>query len=241
MKLPFVLFTALYASCALAAALPPDHVDADKAILLLADGTTKTIEKTDLASHLNGTLLEAPTDNFPRSIKSVNFNSLEARGGPQIIIPLPDQEFLGWDIPMSTIVHANQADATVAMASGQTISNSISVGSSFSATIEKFLQVGVSTNYQYTKTSTLTGTVTMTIPKNKWGAIVSNPLTHRRRGYIFTGSPGRGQFEYYQADSFTDETYRYKDGSLNWVKGVVTTCLRDTYPVKRCVGQGELK
>ncbi|KAF7159493.1 hypothetical protein CNMCM5623_004831 [Aspergillus felis] len=241
MNLPFVLFTALYASSALAAALPTDHVDTDKAILLLADGTTKTIEKTDLASHLNGTLLETPTDKLPRSLKSANFNGLQKRGDPQIIIPLPDQEFLGWDIPMSTIVHANQADATVAMASGQSIANSISVGYSFTATVEKFLQVGVTTNYQYTKTSTLTGTVTMTIPKNKWGAIVSNPLTHRKRGYVFTGSPGSGQFEYYQADSFTDETYTYNDATLNWVKGVVTTCLSDTYPVKRCVGEGELK
>jgi hypothetical protein len=34
---------------------------------------------------------------------------------------LIDQKFLNWDIPMSTIVHANEADATAAMASGQMV------------------------------------------------------------------------------------------------------------------------
>ncbi|KAJ5504337.1 hypothetical protein N7463_007211 [Penicillium fimorum] len=142
---------------------------------------------------------------------------------------------------MSTIVHANEADATASMAQGQSIANSISVSTSFTATVEKFLQIGTSISYQYTETATLTGTVTMTIPKNKWGAIISNPLTNRKSGYVFSGKPGSGQYEYFQADSFTQDTYRYGQNSLSWVKGVVTTCLGDSYPLKRCLGDGVLE
>ncbi|EAU32136.1 conserved hypothetical protein [Aspergillus terreus NIH2624] len=162
------------------------------------------------------------------------------RSSAEFIIPLPDEDFLGWDIAMSTIMHANEADATVAIAQGQMIANSIQVGTTFTGTVESFLSVATTINYQWTETSTLTGTVTMTIPKGKWGAIVSNPLTHRKRGYVFSGQPGSGQYEYWQADSFTQETYSYGQNSLSWVKGVVTTCLGDTYPLPRCNGQGEL-
>ncbi|CAI7645681.1 unnamed protein product [Penicillium glandicola] len=225
---------------ALISALP-----ANTAVLLLHDGTTKTVHKKDLAANLPGVSLSPPTHSFPKFLETGNNEStpskhLSKRAGAQFIIPLPDEQFLGWDIPMSTIVHANEADATVAMAQGQSIANSISVSTSYTATVESFLSVGTTINYQWTETATLTGTVTMTIPKNKWGAIVSNPLTYRKTGYVFSGQPGSGQYEFFQADSFTQDTFSYGENSLSWVKGVVTTCLGDSYPLKMCVGDGEL-
>ncbi|KAE8378995.1 hypothetical protein BDV26DRAFT_260377 [Aspergillus bertholletiae] len=241
MKVPFVLLASLCANSALTMALPADQASADKAILILGDGTTKTIERKDLESHLNGIPLEPPTDNLPRSFKSDGFTGLQKRGDSQFIIPLPDQEFLGWDIAMSPITHANGADATVSIAAGQSVANSISVGTSFTATVEKWLQIGASINYQDTVTNTLTGTATMTIPKGRWGAIVSNPLTHRRRGYVFSGAPGKGQYEYFQADSFDRQSVTYQQAKLDWVRGVITSCLGDGYPLKMCNGQGELK
>ncbi|KAE8154639.1 hypothetical protein BDV25DRAFT_135807 [Aspergillus avenaceus] len=241
MKVPFVLLASLCANSALITALPAEHATTDKAVVLLGDGNTKTIDKKDLESHLNGVALEPPTDNLPRSVRSEGFSGLKKRGDSQVIIPLPDQEFLGWDIAMSPITHANGADATVAIAAGQSVANSISVGTTFTATVEKWLSIGVSINYQETVTNTLTGTATMTIPKNKWGAIVSNPLTHRRRGYVFSGAPGKAQYEYFQADSFDRKEVSFKEASLDWVQGVITTCLGDTYPVPMCNGQGELK
>lgn len=241
MKATFFVLASLCSSGALGSAL-----SSDKAILLLHDGTSKTVDKRDLGAHLPGVSLSPPTDSLPKFIETGNGHSgpssrLRKRDGAQFIIPLPDEEFLGWDISMSTIVHANEAEATVAMAQGQMIANGITVGSSFQATVEKFLQVGYSIDVSYTETATLTGTVTMTIPENRWGAIVSNPLTLRKKGYVFNGQPGSGQYEYYQADSFTHDTYSYGENSLSWVKGVVTTCLGDSYPLKRCVGDGELK
>ncbi|KAJ5103582.1 hypothetical protein N7532_004111 [Penicillium argentinense] len=241
MKSPYILFTSLCANIAFVGALP-----ADKAVLLLNDGSARTIDKKDLSANLPGVSLSPPTNSLPQvletgSIDSLPTRHLSKRSGAQFIIPLPDEQFLGWDIPMSTIVHANEADATVAMAQGQFIANSISVGTSFTATVEKFLQIGTTINYQWTETATLTGTVTMTIPKNKWGAIISNPLTYRKSGYVFSGQPGNGQYEHFQADSFTQDTYSYGQNSLSWVKGVVTTCLGDSYPLKRCLGEGEME
>lgn len=244
MKIDFVFLASLCANSAFVSALPADTTDA--AVLLLEDGTTQTINKRDLAASLPGVSLSPPTDSPPKFIQTGSDDSapsrrLGKRGGAQFIIPLPDQKFLGWDIPMSTIVHANQADATAAMASGQMIANSITVGATYTATVEGFLSVASTVSYQYTETATLTGTVTMTIPKNKWGAIVSNPLTNRRSGYVFSGQPGSGHYEHFQADSYTQDTYKYGPNSLSWVKGVVTTCLGDTYPLKRCVGSGSLE
>ncbi|CAG8904762.1 unnamed protein product [Penicillium egyptiacum] len=244
MKFNLVFLASLCANSALVSALPANT--ADTALLLLEDGTTQTINKRDLAAHLPGVSLSPPTDSLPKFIETGSDDSslskrLSKRSGAQFIIPLPDQKFLNWDVPMSTIVHANQADATAAMASGQMIANSISVAQSFTATVEEFLAIGTTVTYQYTETATLTGTVTMTIPKNKWGAIVSNPLVNRKRGYVFSGQPGSGQYEFYQADSYTHDTYTYGANSLSWVKGVVTTCLGDAYPLKRCVGEGVLE
>ncbi|OJJ03843.1 hypothetical protein ASPVEDRAFT_43347 [Aspergillus versicolor CBS 583.65] len=242
MKAALFVLASLCSGGALGSALP-----SDKAILLLHDGTSKTVDKRDLGAHLPRVSLSPPTtDSLPKFINTGDEHlapsrRLNKRDGAQFIIPLPDEEFLGWDISMSTIVHANEAEATVAMAQGQMVANSITVGTSFQATIEKFLQVGYSIDVGHTETATLTGTVTMTIPKNRWGAIVSNPLTLRKKGYVFNGQPGNGQYEYYQADSFTHDTYSYGQNSLSWVKGVVTTCLGDSYPLKRCVGDGELK
>ncbi|KAL5360548.1 hypothetical protein BJX96DRAFT_175402 [Aspergillus floccosus] len=226
MKTPFLLAW-LCANTALVAALPSSQ-----------SGTGLHFSNATADIAHSARKLQA---NGPNNSNGSVGDRPKKRSSAEFIIPLPDEEFLGWDIAMSTITHANEADATVAIAQGQMIANSISVGTTFTATVEQFLQVATTINYQWTETSTLTGTVTMTIPKGRWGAIVSNPLTHRKKGYVFSGQPGSGQYEYWQADSFTEETYSYGQNSLSWVKGVVTTCLGDTYPLARCNGEGELK
>ncbi|PYH78184.1 hypothetical protein BO82DRAFT_357618 [Aspergillus uvarum CBS 121591] len=243
------LFPLFSATLCLATAIPsqPAVCGPDEAVIFLSNGTTTTVKKAELASHLQGfTFLspEATDSTLPRLLKSNTSPSNHTKRGSntELIIPLPDLDFLGWDVAMSTIVHANQAAATVAIQAGQSIANSITTGMSADFTLVKdFLSASTSISYQETTTSTVTGTVTMTIPANKWGAIVSNPLTHRKRGYVFTGQPGGGQFEYYQADSFNDASFNLEGGTLSWVKGVVTTCLGETYPLARCVGDGSLE
>ncbi|GKZ16876.1 hypothetical protein AbraIFM66951_006369 [Aspergillus brasiliensis] len=250
MKLP-ILITLLSATLSHAAPSTTNTTSIcgpDEAIIFLSNNTTKTIKKADLKTQIpNLTFLPSTNSTPPRLITSSsssnNTNKTKRSSSTTLIIPLDPQSFLGWDIAMSTVTHANQAPVTLAIQSGQSIANSITTGASADFTlVEDFLSLTTSISYQETTTSTITGTVTMTIPENKWGAIVSNPLTHRSRGYVFTGEPGNGgSFEYYQADSFEDASYTYGEGKLEWVKGVVTTCLGDGYPLKRCEGEGVLE
>ena len=240
MKLPLLALLSTTLSHAAASTL----CGPDEAILILENNSTATIKKANLASYLPSISFLPPNTTTPPFLTTnANPSNHTKRGSStELIIELPDLDFLGWDIAMSTVIHANQADATLAIAGGQTIANSIAIGESADITLVKdFLSTSYSLTYTQTVTSTLTGTVTMTIPANKWGAIVSNPLTHRKRGYVFTGEPGSGQFEYYQADSFDSASYTYSDGTLSWVKGVVTTCLGDGYPLPRCEGSGNLE
>lgn len=51
-------------------------------------------------------------------------------------------DFLGWDIPMSSVVHAKNNDATVALTSGHSIANTITAGGSATLTlVDKFLSI----------------------------------------------------------------------------------------------------
>ncbi|PYI07082.1 hypothetical protein BO78DRAFT_103787 [Aspergillus sclerotiicarbonarius CBS 121057] len=242
MKLPILL---PLLSAALSHAAASSLCGPDEAVLILENNTTATIKKADIASYLPNVSFLPPNATYPPLLTTNTKPSNHTKrgsGSVQLIIELPDSDFLGWDIAMSTVTHANQADATIAIASGQMIADAIAIGESADITLVKdFLSASYSLTYTHTTTSTLTGTVTMTIPANKWGAIVSNPLTHRKAGYVFTGEPGSGQFEYYQADSFDSASYSYNSGTLSWVKGVVTTCLGDGYPLPRCEGSGSLE
>ncbi|KAI2909075.1 hypothetical protein CBS11852_199 [Aspergillus niger] len=219
MKLP-LLVTLLSATLSYAAPTSTTICGPDEAIILLSNNTTKTIKKADLKAQIPNLTFLPSTNSTPPFITSAsnhrNNTTTKRSSSTNLIIPLEPQSFLGWDIAMSTITHANEAPVTLAIQSGQMIANSVTTGVSSDVTlIEDFLSLTTSISYQHTTTSTITGTVTMTIPKGKWGAIVSNPLTHRSRGYVFNGEPGNGgTFEYYQADSYEDTSYTYGEGKL---------------------------
>ena len=68
MKIDFVFLASLCANSALVSALPADT--ADKATLLLEDGTTQTISKRDLAANLPGVALSPPTNSLPEFIET---------------------------------------------------------------------------------------------------------------------------------------------------------------------------
>ncbi|RDK43404.1 hypothetical protein M752DRAFT_326235 [Aspergillus phoenicis ATCC 13157] len=214
MKL-LLLVTLLSATLSYAAPTSTTICGPDEAIILLSNNTTKTIKKADLKAQIPNLTFLPSTNSTPPFITSAsnhrNNTTTKRSSSTNLIIPLEPQTFLGWDIAMSTITHANEAPVTLAIQSGQMIANSVTTGVSSDVNlIEDFLSLTTSISYQHTTTSTITGTVTMTIPKGKWGAIVSNPLTHRSRGYVFNGEPGNGgTFEYYQADSYEDTSYTY--------------------------------
>ncbi|KAI9931401.1 hypothetical protein ASPWEDRAFT_49779 [Aspergillus wentii DTO 134E9] len=230
-----LLFLSLLAT---ATAIPVESDSLDDALVLLGDGSTQRIKKQDLSS------LFTPPREVPHFLETHANNTNYKRGSDvELIIELPDEDFLGWDTAMSTVTHANEADVSLAIMSGQNIANSVSVSTGVDVTLVKdFLSFSSSIDYQHSVTSLVSGTATLTIPKNRWGCIVSNPKTHRRSGYVYKGTPGGAStFNHYQADSFEDSSYNYNGGKLSWVKGVVTTCLGDKYPLPRCLGQGTLE
>ena len=153
-----------------------------------------------------------------------------------IIIPNPNSRFLGWDVQVSQVTKG--APTTIAVASGFSISNTISVGMSSTLTLVKdFLQVAMSVDYSQSWQTTQTQTFTATVPEGKYGAFVTNPWTDRASGNVWSGTiGGDGELSYYQADSFTSKQY----DSMEWVDGVTSLCVGDTVPLPRCLGEGTL-
>lgn len=153
-----------------------------------------------------------------------------------VIVKNEPQRFLGWDVQMSAVVKGAPTQVTVT--SGFELSNSISVGVSTTFSLVKdFLEASLSIDYSQSWTSSQEQSFQAEVPADKFGAFVSNPWTTRQSGNVFTGVIGsEGELSYYQADSFTDKSFN----SLAWVDGVIALCTGDTFPLKRCLGEGEL-
>lgn len=153
-----------------------------------------------------------------------------------IIIPNPNSRFLGWDVQMSQIVKG--APTSVSVSSGYSIGNSISVGAGIDFTlIQKYLSASLSIDYTHTWTSEQSQLFRADVPEGKYGAFVSNPWTNRASGNVWTGSiGGDGTLTPYQADSFDNKRF----DAMEWVDGVISLCVGDEFPLKRCVGEGTL-
>ncbi|KAH3968333.1 hypothetical protein HBH52_177960 [Parastagonospora nodorum] len=153
-----------------------------------------------------------------------------------IIIPNPNSRFLGWDVQMSQVVKG--APTSISVSSGYSIGNSISVGAGVDLTLIKdFLSASMSTDYTHSWTSEQSQLFRADVPEGKYGAFVSNPWTNRASGNVWTGSiGGDGTLTPYQADSFDTKKF----DAMEWVDGVISLCVGDTFPLKRCVGEGNL-
>lgn len=153
-----------------------------------------------------------------------------------IIMPGPKSRFLGWDVQMSQVVKG--APTSVSVTSGYSISNTISVGTSSQLTLVKdFLSVTMSIDYSQSWQSTQSQTFQVSVPVGKYGAFVSNPWTNRASGKVWTGTiGGDGTLTPYQADSFEPKKF----DNMDWVDGVISLCTGNTFPLKRCVGEGTL-
>lgn len=233
-----------------AAAAPTDQLKnfelgPDDALVILSNGEKHVIKKTALnafdASLTNPADIswdgKPPATNDSGALNTTDLFRRGASGSIDLVVPLENQEFLNWDVAMSSVVHAKDAPATVAISAGQSIANGFSAGGGVSLTlVPDFLEVSGKVDTTQTTTATVTGTITFTIPQGKYGAIVSNPRTFRSRGYTWSGTPGSAQADYWQFDSYNNETFQINGGTLAWVQGVVSTCTGDSYPLKMCLG-----
>ena len=121
---------------------------------------------------------------------------------------------------------------------GYTMTNSISVSQSAQVTLVKdFLQATTSISYTASWATTQTQMFSSSVPAGKYGAFVTNAWTNRKSGNVWEGTiGGDGTLTYYQADSFEDKKY----GDMSWVDGTISLCTGDTFPLKRCLGDGTL-
>ncbi|KAF1976233.1 hypothetical protein BU23DRAFT_551707 [Bimuria novae-zelandiae CBS 107.79] len=176
------------------------------------------------------------TDSTGTQEGGLEKRGLQKRAGSTIIIPNPDERFLGWDVQMSQVTKG--APTRITVSSGYDISNSIKVGVSSTFTlVEDFLQTSYSIDYSQSWTSSQSQQFSSEVPADKYGAFVSNPWTNRKSGNVFEGRIGsEGSLSYYQADSFDSKAF----DQMEWVDGVISLCTGDSFPLPRCLGEGTL-
>ncbi|KAF9691509.1 hypothetical protein EKO04_010429 [Ascochyta lentis] len=237
---------ALASSAALVAAAPaPIQVGVDDVILYSKDGRFSMMKRSEFAEldklrnsnvappkpgYLDDTLVTLTGNETLRTDPTVQ------KRATQLIIPNPHSRFLGWDVQTSQVVKG--APTTITISTGYSITNSISVGSSAAFSFLKgFLTATVSVDYSRSWQTTQTQQFAAAVPEGKYGAFVTNAWTNRESGNIWEGTiGGDGSLTYYQADSFEDKSY----GDMSWVDGTISLCTSDSFPVKRCVGEGTL-
>lgn len=236
-------FITLISGAALVAAAPaPVKIGLDD-VILHGKGHF-TVMKRSAFEELEAARKASAVPPKPAYLAEIHFSGNETKTPDKqhlkrdtsIIIPNPNSRFLGWDVQMSQVTKG--APTTISVASGFSISNSISVGASSTLTLVKdFLQVSMSIDYSQTWQTTQTQTFTAEVPKDKYGAFVSNPWTNRASGSVWTGTiGGYGELSDYQADSFESKQF----DNMEWVDGVISLCTGDEFPLKRCLGEGTL-
>lgn len=149
----------------------------------------------------------------------------------------PVSTFLNWDVIMSSVVNAGANDATVAVTSGYSITNSLGVSSTTELSLVKdFLSTSFTIDYEQSWQSSYSAGYTFTVPAGKYGAVVSNPMTTRHSGSVDVGCVGAAVTSTFQSDSYSSKSY----GDLAWVTGTISLCTSDSYPMKMCNGDGTL-
>lgn len=239
-------------SLANSAALTPRIVQDDEVIAVGYGGRYEVIKASDWEAELARTnitigrpdsILDHP-ENLPSLYdvttvhEDTNSNTIEKRGcgSDKIFARNKDQDFLDWDIAMSSVIGAGGDVNNIAASSGVTIGNSVTVTRSVDIGIIKdYISATVSTAFERSFTSQVTTQYTLGIPKGyKYGVMVSNPRTYRRSGFLRKGCIGSQTSTYFQADEHFSGQY----GGLSWVQGVIKICASNKYPVQFCVGSG---
>ncbi|KAH7115056.1 hypothetical protein B0J11DRAFT_539745 [Dendryphion nanum] len=243
---------ALASSAVLVAAVPNPRVTVgENDVILYGNGRYMKVRRDEyeelerarnsptpppMPCNLNGTLFHGPPSNETTNTTEPTAPLSKRWATNTIIVKNPHQRFLGWDVQMSAVVKG--APTTIYVTSGYEVSNSVSVGVSTTFTLVKdFLESSLEIDYTQSWTSSQAQQFEAEVPSGKYGAFVSNPWTDRQSGNVFRGVIGsEGELSYYQADSFNSKSF----SSLAWVDGAIALCTGDTFPLQRCLGEGDL-
>ncbi|KAK1993305.1 hypothetical protein LX36DRAFT_673929 [Colletotrichum falcatum] len=217
-------------SVAVAAPAPsPVALNFDDVVVVGHDGTHQIMKTAEYdALQAGAALAPAP----PLSLRDVSRRDCAKSTEVQI---MSDEEFLNWDVAISPVLSASGGGATVSVANGYSIANTVTATAGISATVEKVIGLSLSVSYSQTWTTTETQTLGFTVPEGQFGVVVSQPSVRRVTGKVLSGCTDSPDASDFVSDTYTDQSY----GSLSWVKGVIRLCNSTTYPVPFCIGEGE--
>lgn len=140
---------------------------------------------------------------------------------------------------MSPVVLGVGDGISVAISSGWSVANAVTVSAGFTATlIEDFLQMTLSTDYTKTWTTTQSSTYTATVKGGEAGTWVTRPWVTRKYGRTFKGCPGSYELQAtWMADAHEEGSY----DQASWVSGFITACIKAAPTdgkMTRCSGGG---
>lgn len=224
------------------------NLNEDDVILFSKDGQFKVVPRSEYDVHFNDIASATPEQhhgNFvnveekPTSQNIVKRQDIDKSCDKHSVFSVrPTERYINWDVPMSSVVRAPaNSSASVSVSSGYWIGNSLRVSSSRNLEdVKLFIVKSLGVAYDKSWTTTFSAGYSYTIPKGRYGAIVSNPLTTKHSGYLDIGCIGRTTRTEYSFESYNSKDF----AQMKWVDGVISLCLGDTYPLPKCLGNGTL-
>ncbi|KAL0939862.1 uncharacterized protein CTRU02_206472 [Colletotrichum truncatum] len=216
---------------AVAAAPAPVALQYDDVVVVGEDGSHQIMKSAEYDALQARASLEVAPAVLPRS------EGVSARGCAESteVQVLSDDEFLNWDIAISPVLSSIGGSATVSVANGYSLSNTVTVSSGITGSFaEGVLGLSLSVSYAQSWTTTETQTLGFTVPEGQYGLVVSQPNVRRVKGNILSGCTDSPKKTEFTSDTYSSQNY----GNLNWVKGVIRLCNSTTYPVPYCNGEG---
>ncbi|TQS36607.1 hypothetical protein Golomagni_02935 [Golovinomyces magnicellulatus] len=242
-----IIATSLATSCFAAATGSSSDIkrnlNEDDVILFSKDGRFKVVPRSQYDVHFNGVATATPEQHYgnfvnveekPTSQNIVKRHYIDKSCNEQSVFSVrPSEKYINWDVPMSSVVRAPaNSSVSISVSSGYWIGNSLRVSSSKNFDDVKFLGVA----YDKSWSTTFSAGYSYTIPKGKYGAIVSNPLTTKHSGYVDRGCIGSTTRTEYSFESYNSKEF----AQMKWVDGIISLCLGDTYPLPKCMGNGTI-
>ncbi|RKF53255.1 putative celp0028 effector like protein [Erysiphe neolycopersici] len=217
---------------------------ADEMIHFNSKGNVEVVKRSEYLKYTGGVPIATPEQRY------VNFtidteeeaetqHKIEKRCQKQTIFTMkPTQTYVNWDVPMSGIVLAPpDSTASLDINEGFTIENSlVSTQTLASGKIRNFMKHSFGTSFSKSWTTSSSHSYYFTVPPGKFGAIVINPLTTRHSGYVDIGCIGQAKRTEFSGESYRPKSYSDKE----WVEGLIGVCVGDTFPLRKCFGEGTL-
>ncbi|RKF64497.1 putative celp0028 effector like protein [Erysiphe neolycopersici] len=218
------------------------EITAEELILTGPNGRIEVVSRKEFMARNNTVPIATATQhysNFTSLEDKESSSAFEKRCQKQTVFTMnPVETFLNWDVPMSPVVLAPPNDTVaVNIDNGFSISEKLTVSGGDKIPIVKdFLLGALSIKYQRSWSTESSVKYFFMLPPGKVGAIVSNPLTIRHSGWMDTGCIGNSKRTQFSGDSYREMVFN----QMPWVEGVIGLCIGDTFPLKRCLGNGTL-